>query len=408
MPRFVKPLSLRFSLVASSLALLGMMATSAPASAQWGSGGGSLYSEDGVEITIDRRVIAVFTVLNALGYDKEVHFGSAPLFLPEYSEGRTAGRKALRRAGISLKDLAKIVAKHPVDVDKYVEAALQLGGAPRFTPGPGASKLAKALSKDLASWYNEESGKSAVDAAIKRTVKAQKALLQPVNKTTKKITKLINMGGEEDQLLEEDEAAEAGRVTIVLNPMDVHDTLYNIDGVALSYVVSGPTKAKAPVKTLAAVAHAYARQIMRHEVGLFVKSPASKGTLVDRYAALSAKAKKAAGSKTGYVLDLLSCGLVSAVLPKMACDAASLDDDAGKAALAALAPRAKSYTEDTALFKDILPELMGVAAAEPAPVKGAVPAPAAGAVKAAAATPPAAAATPAAKAPKAAAAPRKP
>ena len=40
--------------------------SSAPALAQWGSTS-SLYTQDGVEVSIDPRVFSVFAMLNALG-----------------------------------------------------------------------------------------------------------------------------------------------------------------------------------------------------------------------------------------------------------------------------------------------------------------------------------------------------
>jgi|GEM_PF-964393 len=343
-----------------------------PAAAQWGGGGGSLYSEDGVEITVDKRVAAVFTVLNALGYDKEKHFGKPPLSLPEFSKGRTAARKALRRAGLSMKDLQATIDKYPGSPADYARAAMQLGPAPRFKPLPGASNLAKALSKDIASWYNEEGGKSAVSQAVKFSSADQKALLKPINQTCSKLTKLIFLGEEEDQLLEE-ETAEPGRVMLVMNPLDAHDTLFTQDGADLTTVVMGPTRQKGAPAVMAAVAEAYARQLLRNDVVAFMETDAAKTSIASGYDALGKEAKAAAKSKEGYVLDLLSCAMVKQAHPKLSCGQASLVDDKAKAALELLAPRVNQYAADHALLKAALPTLLATEAAPATPAEGADP-----------------------------------
>jgi hypothetical protein len=81
--------------------LVAIAMVAAPATAQWSSA--SVVTEDGVELSVDARVFALFAVLNALGFDGDNVTGPSPLSQPQYAAARSKLRAGLGR--IETKDL---------------------------------------------------------------------------------------------------------------------------------------------------------------------------------------------------------------------------------------------------------------------------------------------------------------
>jgi hypothetical protein len=329
-----------------------------PASAQWS--GASVFTDDGVEIGIEPRVFCMFALLNEAGYNTESLSGPAPLELPKFSPIREKMRANASRS--SNKALVDLILKNPGTVQQYIDAALELGPAPRFDDSAAKSSIAKALAPAIREWYNEEGGSSMLRNANADVKETQKRLLPVLNKAIKQTAAVIRLGDVSDQLL--DDAGAQGRVALALNELDAHSTLsIHLAGDTLG-VFAGPFANKGDEdKAVDAVVYAYAETLTVGEVNKI--EPA--GTILDGHAAASTAVKERFPSPKAWGRALLSCAVARHVLGRPSSCVGLDDDAASQGALALIVPRVKEYAATTALFGAALPDLL--AAPPPAPAE---------------------------------------
>lgn len=350
----------RATLLFAAVAAGALGATSA--AAQW-SKGASLFTQDGIEISVDARVFAVFAMLNGVGYEAETIHGPPPLRLPEFSEARASARNRMGRPGTAVRSFADVVKKHPGEPSVYVDAALRLGSAPRFDVPKGAPKLAADMAPLLNAWFNEEGGAAIYRQVAGELTEEQKRLLDPLDALGKKLREAARLGSDEDALLEED-AGPTGRVVVVLNQLDAHGALQRISAGDVTYIVAGP---RADKKANDAVVNAAAVAFARTLVVRDVEKQAQPGTLVDLYAKLPAEEKKAFGDAKGFVTELVACGFVRAVANGASCSGSPVE---GSSSLAAVWPeldkRLKAYlADDSFLLSTALPDILAPLPAAP-------------------------------------------
>jgi hypothetical protein len=340
----------------------------APAAAQWG--GASLFTQDGVELTVDKRVFAVFALLNAHGYDKDSVKGPAPLERPQFSSARVKVRERFRRPGPAVRGFGEVVAKNPAPVMDYVRAALTLGDAPRFAPTKGSPKLAKAMSKHLKSWWGQEGGAAAYRVASGESRATQKKLMGPLDAMLQKVTKAVRFGDEEDQLI--DEVGAKGRVVVIVNDLDSHGTSFRFDMGDVTYVVTGALGAKDHVDSVTRTAAvAYANTLVRREVERLAKKDTFSG-------AFKRLPKGARGFLKGdakrFTTELIGCALVQHVSAGN-CGSSPAGGKVVEAELKALRDRLKASDQAKELLRAAMPKLIapiappGPAAPAPAPAK---------------------------------------
>lgn len=345
-----------------ALAIAAGALLSTSAAAQW-TKGGSLFTQDGIEISVDARVFAVFAMLNGVGYDGETIHGPPPLRLPQFSEGRQSARNRMGRPGAAVRSFDDVVKKHPGEPSTYVEAALRLGNAPRFEPPKGAPKLSVAMSPLLNSWFNEEGGAAIYRQVAGELTGEQKRLLDPLDALGQKLRAAARLGSDEDALLEED-VGPSGRVVVVLNQLDAHGALQRVAVGDVTYVVAGPRKDKAANDAVVdAAAVAFARTLVSRDVAKDAKA----GTVADLFASLPAETKQAVGDAKGFTTELLACALVRAVKAGATCAGSPLE---GNAALASAWPeldkRVKAYlADDSLLLTTAMPDLLAPLPAAP-------------------------------------------
>lgn len=342
------------------LAACALWATTAalPAAAQWSSA--SVFTDDGVEIGIEPRVFGVFALLNEAGYDKESAFGAAPLERPLYSAIREKLRTNMSRN--ANKAFADVVAKYPGSVDSYIDAALQLGPAPRFDDKAATSPLAKAMAPLLREWFNEEGGGALLRNANDEVKEKQKKLLPTVNAAIKKATAIVRLGEASDQLL--DDAGAQGRVALALNELDAHGALSVHVAGDTTGVFAGPFRsATDEAAAVDAVVFQFAQTLVVGEVARV--EPA--GTLLAGHERLSEGAKKAFPSAKDWGRGLLGCAVAREVLQRPSTCRGLSGDAESDAALALIAPRMKDFAPTTALFSAALPDLLAAPPPPPPP-----------------------------------------
>jgi hypothetical protein len=292
----------------------------APASwGQWGSSG-SVYSEDGVEITVDGRIFTLFAALNHHGYNQERDTGKAPLFKPLFTQARIKVRRELNRPGPALKGFGKVFEKHTVPVDDYIAAALELKPVPALSAEKGASPLARALGKHASDFFSEEGGFPLFQETATSAKKTQKALLPGLNKATKKLTAQVNLGSSEDQLLD-DEGGPKGRAVVILNPMDAHGALSRHTRGDAHYVVAGPVNDEADRRAIVDAARvAYARTL--------VAGPVEKAKIRALWKKTHKTMDKAGRTKVSndqsYAEEILACALTQANFANSKCTASPI------------------------------------------------------------------------------------
>lgn len=333
---------------------------SVSAFAQW-SKGGSLFTQDGVEISVDARVFAVFAMLNGVGYDQETIHGPPPLHAPEFAEARKSARNRMGRPGTAVQTFGEVVKKHPVEASAYVDAALRMGAAPRFEVPKGAPKLTKDIAPSVGAWFNEEGGAAIYRQVAGEMTADQKRLLDPIDAVGQKLVKAARLGSDEDALLEEDAGA-SGRVVVVLNQLDAHGSLARVSVGDVTYVVTGPRGDKKQDRDVVnAAAVAFARTLVSRDVATHAKA----GTVADLFGQLDAGAKKALGDKAGFATELVACALVRAVEKGAACTGSPLEKaDVVAAAWPELDKRVQAYLKDDSLL--LTTALPGILAPLPA------------------------------------------
>ena len=362
-------INLALALVVTALATPAVLA-------QWGSGS-SLFTEDGVEIAVDSRVVAVFGMLNALGYDRETIFGPEPLRRPQFSEARVKARKLIGRPGEGMQAFTKVVEKNPLPPAAYTRAALELGNAPRFTPSKDASALTKAIYEPLRLWFNEEGGATLNRTVTREGKAAQKKVASPVNKMCRTLGKIAKLGDEEDQLL--DESGPSGRVIVALNPLDAHGTLLRRDLGELTYIVAGPLRDGDTQPVVDAAGLAFARTLVRTEA----EKNAGPTSLAAVYTKLSKAGQKAMGSQKELATELVACALVWQVSKKLppVCPASPIealgkeDRELLSPVLTTLNGRMSDHAKGDALLTAAMSTILGAAPAPEAPAAEAAPAP---------------------------------
>lgn len=330
-----------------------LLATSA--AAQW-SKGGSLFTQDGIEISVDARVFGVFAMLNGVGYEGETIHGPPPLREPKFSEARASARNRMGRPGTAVRSFGEVVNKHPGEASAYVDAALRLGDAPRFTAPKGAPALAAEMSPLLNSWFNEEGGVAIYRQVAGELTAEQKRILDPLDAVGKKLREAARLGSDEDALLAED-VGPSGRVVVVLNQLDAHGALQRLTLGDVTYVVTGPRPdKKANDAVVDAAALAFARTLVVRDV----EKDAKAGTIADLFAGLPADTKAALVDGKGFATELVACALLRAVKSGATCAASPLE---GQPALASAWPelekRVKAYlADDSFLLTTAMPDLL--------------------------------------------------
>lgn len=335
-----------------SIAALVVLALALPASAQWGSGAG-LYTDNGIEVSVDARVFAVFALLNANGYDKDLE-GPPPLYRPQHSEARTSTRRRFGRPGAATRSFADAVKKTPAPPADYVEAALALGAAPKFSR-PNKGKIARAIAKPVASWFNEEGG-AAIFRKVSGTLKStQKKMLDPIGKLAKKAGEHVRVAADDDDILAAEESGPSGRVVVVLNELDQHNTLNRVQMGDKIYIVTGPRTGKEgndPVVRAAALA--YAHTLVADEAQKQQKAP-----LVGQVWKLLDKGTKKGFSKKALAAELVACGLLRAASKGSCTGSPIAGNEKVEALLPALDERIKAYIgDDSKMLVAALPELL--------------------------------------------------
>lgn len=320
--------------------------------AQWGGKGNAVFSSVGIEISVDQRVATLFVMLNDQGYAHETQFGPLPLRLPQFSKARVTAREAIRRRGPSLKAFGEIVAQNPAPVEDYLKAALELGPAPRFDAPADASALAKALSGVFSKWYGREGGAGILAKVSAGEKKAIRAWLAPLNAATEAVTPLVNLGSEEEQLL--DDGGPTGRVVVISNPLDAHDALSELTAADTTSIVLGPASDAAQAAMVSKATLAYARTLVHDAV-----SDAAKGSAVTT-AELGDTAKARLASPVALAEHATACALVAIAQKTETCSGSVLDGDAhAQKWVAAIKDRfTKAGGGDTA-FVDVSKTLFG-------------------------------------------------
>ncbi len=361
------------TLVGLALALVSvstLVATSAHA--QW-SKGASLFTQDGVEISVDARVFTVFALLNGVGYDVEAIHGPPPLRLPEFSDARKSARNRMGRPGTAVRSFADVVKANPGEPSAYVAAALHMGPAPRFEVPKGAPKLTQQMAKLAGDWFNEEGGVAIYRQVAGELTDEQKRLLDPIDAVGQKLKKAVRLGSDEDALLLEEDAGPSGRVVVVLNQLDAHGGLQRITLGDVTYVVAGP---RADKKENQAAVNAAALAFARTLVSRDVEKHAKAGTIADRFGKLDAASKKALVDAKGFTTELVACSLLRTVASGSTCTSSPLENNPAVADLwPELDKRIKAYVADESLLlTSAMPTLLAPVAAVTAGAEAAAPA----------------------------------
>jgi hypothetical protein len=330
-----------------SLGVAGTLFLAFGSPAQWGSGN-AVYTEQGIEISADSRVVSLYAMLNGHGYDEETVRGPPPLKLPQYTEARVKARTAMGRPGTGMRKLGKLIEKKPGSARKYIKSVLQLGQSPTFEPPGKITKLGKAVYGPLRTWYNEEGGlrvHKLVSDAVRPDQRKLKTLLE---KTCEPLVSAVRLGDEEEQLL--DDTGPSGRVVIALNPLDSHDVLRRITLGSTTYMVSGMSTDAEWRRLLHSTALAFVGTLIHVEI----KKAAVKGTLADGYEILPAGIKKRIGSKEDYMTEITSCAILKQVHPGSECLDSPLPLEGKKLApvVNLVGSRVKEYLESGQLFQE--------------------------------------------------------
>lgn len=330
-------------------------------SAQWGSGN-AVYTKQGIEISADSRITALFAMLNGQGYDAEEQRGPPPLQLPQYTQARVKARSALGRPGTGMRKFGKFIESKPGSVRKYIKATLQLGPSPTFEPQGKISKIGKGIYMPMRTWFNEEGGiriQQLVNDSVKTDQRKLKGLLE---NTCAPLVESIRLGDEEEQLL--DDTGPSGRVIVSLNPLDSHNTLYRVKTGNVTYLVAGASADEQWGLLVDAATFSFARTLVHQEV----KKNVGKGTLGDLFTELPARVKKRVKSKEEFVTDIVACALVKNVHLKFTCHEASTPLSAAKLqpVLEAVSGRIGDYLSSEALFPEAVATITAGLSVEPA------------------------------------------
>lgn len=357
-----RPLPLCFA-IAALISLI-----SGNARAQWGAAS-SLYTEDGVEVSVDARVFGLFALLNGLGYDVERDQGPAPLFRPRFSPMREELRGRTGRLGPSYQAMRQIVADHPVPARAYVEAVLALGPSPRFEAAEDAPALVRALSGAVRAWFNEEGGASTMAALVPLASATQKKLADELNAACRKMNAFVRLGSDEDQLL--DDAGPAGRVVVTLNELDAHASLAAFSRGEVVTLVAGPQRGDDDAQAvLRAATLAYARTRVSREVAKVPLAP----VWAEGQRGLSGAARAALADGAALATEVLSCALMRQVFPGGACSGSPLASEHDPSGLleSVRGRIAAGNSDDPRPFAEVLIEWLA-ATAPTAPTAPALP-----------------------------------
>lgn len=329
------------------------------ASAQWGKSA-SLFSEDGVEVSLDVRVFGVFALLNAIGYDAEQELGPPPLRRPQFSAVRDEMRSRMGRPGPATQMMKQVVKDFAVSASSYTEAALELGAAPKFEAPADASALAKALVEPLRNWHNEEGGAANFGAVAPMSGAAQKGILTQVDTMCSTLAQNVNLGSDEEQLL--DDTGTEGRVVVILNELDAHQTLLRTQREDATYLVTGPLRDDADTRVVAhAAALSFARTLFAGEA----KSHAAKAGLWTSRALLQKASQDVLSSPESFVTEVLACSLLRKVFADARCEGSVLATDPGAAEVVEAVVKRLQTGGSDARLADLMPALVTEISAPP-------------------------------------------
>lgn len=175
---------------------------------------GSAYTEGGVEVRVDERVVALFDALNRLGYDAAPAERPAPVPRREFTPVRKAARAVGLPAALDA-EWQKAMDEKPEPVARWVEAAL-------------AGSLDSLLDKTWA-----EGGSALVEQTAPALRADQVAMAKGIDPALRAARALLKLEG-------------GGKVQVIVNPLDGRGHAYAIPGETWRLVV-GPSAAGADV-----------------------------------------------------------------------------------------------------------------------------------------------------------------
>ncbi len=209
----------------------------------------SLISDQGIELSADTRIFALFSAWNALGYDAGPLARRDPIPRPELS----AARATVRQRATMSPELAGLfqafMDAHPLPRRAYVAYAVALGPAPTFARGavPSESAPLAGFETLLARWWAE--GK--LDRLYAETLPQYRAALKGY------LPRLDAAFAQADRMLESPHAEKPPPPTVVVNLLDGAGLGYGVRWGAGSVLVVGPGAGGDP-DDLRAVMAAYA------------------------------------------------------------------------------------------------------------------------------------------------------
>lgn len=214
-----------------------------------------LFSSEGIETRADQRLFTLFSLFNAMGYNREGKRGPKPLEAPLFSPLRQDVRTTLFAKKIDDKAARTFIAANPKPVDFYIDLVLQLGLPPEFQAPENASTELSELSKILKAYYAER-GAEVFKAYESRLRESAKVWLKEVDGVSLNARKTLRLSDDVDFDLEEEESGdfteeeeEGLRLVVMANPLDAHGTSYYVAHKDIHYLVLGPTKGNAQSAT---------------------------------------------------------------------------------------------------------------------------------------------------------------
>lgn len=200
-------------------------------------------------------------------------------------------------------------------------------GEPDFAADDKASPLAKALAEPIGIWYSEEGGAQNIKSVTDQA--KMKKFVAKVDGYLHNVIGLIRIVDEKDQLLD-DTTGPKGRVVVVLDEIDAHDTVISIPNGDDTYVIAGPFSAEDKES-------AFIDTVGNALVHTLIKDAFAKIDVGTTYAAgYTGESKDAART---WLVDTVACALSRHIKANAICNVPN--DDKTKDALEKLAPRIK-------------------------------------------------------------------
>jgi len=224
------------------VALILLLGPVASAQAQDLSG---LFSSEGIEVRADQRVYTLFALFNALGYDRELRRGPAPLEAPVYSDVRRQLRAelSLKQKELDTAAAASFLEAHQKPVLSYVDQVLWLETAPGFkTPSGSKGEELQPIAELLHEFHGGGAGElyEQQRELLRQHAKAWVSEIDTATAKGRAFARVPDELPEEDDPLDEDDAP---RIVVIVNPLDSHGAAYTVEHGNLRYLIMGPPSA---------------------------------------------------------------------------------------------------------------------------------------------------------------------